>query len=204
MHSLYVNMLLRNPVILFFDIDKVDAHTMLNLRFSLAAYKAETKVIRRRIFTNALRVAQYLEQTKPPTHHLWDPSGLALHATLHPRKKSQQELEMKALLKGEQTCAVTFAGMSWREIDVVRVLAVLRILERTGKTRVLGARVQRRVVLVEDLRRLREVESLGRSRAELAALLGGTAQVLAGTLSAPAGGLAFTLEGRKQAMEEEK
>lgn len=201
---MYVNMILRNPVILFFDIDKLDAHTMLHLRFSLAAHKAETKVIRCRIFTNALRVAQYLESTKPPAHHLWDPSGLAIHATLLPRKKSQQELEMKALLKGEQACALTFREMSWREVDVTRVLAVLRILERTGKTPVLGARFQRRVVTVEDLKRLREVESLGRSRAELAALLGGTAQVLAGTLSAPAGGLAFTLEGRKQALEEEK
>ena len=78
----------------------------------------------------------------------------------------------------------------------------MKILEKTGKTPLLGARFQKRVVTVEDLKYVETMESLGKSRSELVGLLGGTAQVLAGMLSSPSGSLAFTLEGRRKAMDE--
>lgn len=206
MHSTYVNMILRNPVILFFDIHKVDTHTLLDIRLAISKYNAETKVIRRRIFTNALRVAKYLEASRPGPGEMWDPSGLAIHAKLVPRRRSTEELEMKDLLKGQQPCALFFNDLEWRPeaLDAQRILEVMEVLEKTGKTPILGARFQRRVVTAEDLKHIRGVESLGTSRSELVALLGGTAQALTGTLSSPSGSLAFTLEGRKKAMVEEE
>jgi len=111
---------------------------------------------------------------------------------------------MKALLKGQQPCALYFNGLDWRpeSLDPSRIKAVVNILEKTGKTPLLGARFQRRVVTTEDLKHLGTMESLGRSRSELVGLLGGTSQALAAALSSPAGSLAFTLEGRKKAMDE--
>ena len=204
MHSTYVNLLLQNPIILFFDMHKVDTHTRLKLQIALAPHNAETKVIRRRIFTNALRVAKYLETTRPGPREMWDPSGLAMHAKLVARKRSNEELEIKALLKGQQPCALYFNGLDWRpeSLDPSRIVAVMNILEKTGKTPLLGARFQRTVVTTEDLKYVGTMESLGKSRSELVGLLGGTARALAATLNSPSGSLAFTLEGRKKAMEE--
>jgi ribosomal protein L10 len=117
-----------------------------------------------------------------------------------------EELEMKSLLKGNQPCAIYFNKFNWRpeSIDPVKVAAVIRIVERTGKTPILGARFQRRVATAEDVKKLRMMESVGKVRGELVGVLSGAAQALAGTLSTPAGSLAFTLEGRHKAMEEEK
>lgn len=113
---------------------------------------------------------------------------------------------MKSLLKGHQPCAIYFNDFNWRpeSIDPVKVAAVIRIVERTGKTPILGARFQRTVTTAEDVKKLRTMESVGKVRGELVGILGGTAQALAGTLSTPAGGLALTLEGRQKAIQEDQ
>jgi len=129
-----------------------------------------------------------------------------MHARLLPRKRAVEELEMKSLLKGSQPCAIYFNDFNWRpeSIDPVKVAAVIRIVERTGKTPILGARFQRTVATAEEVTKLRMMESVGKVRGELVGVLGGASQALAGTLSTPAGCLAFTLEGRQKAMEEEQ
>ena len=206
LHTLYTNLLLRHPILLFFNINSVDFHTLIHLRNALTPHGAEFKVIRRRIFLSALRVAQYVEQTRPRAHELWDPSGLAMHARLLPRKRTVEELEMRSLLKGNQPCAIYFNDFNWRpeSIDPAKVAAVIRIVERTGKTPILGARFQRTVATAEDVKTMKIMGSVGKVRGELVGVLGGTAQALAGTLTTPAGGLAFTLEGRQKAMQEEE
>jgi ribosomal protein L10 len=129
-----------------------------------------------------------------------------MHARILPRKRNVEELEMKSLLKGNQPCAIYFNDFNWRpeSIDPVKVAAVIRIVERTGKTPILGARFQKRVATAEDIKKLRMMESVGKVRGELVGVLGSAAQTLVGTLTTPAGGLALTLEGRQKAMEEEQ
>jgi ribosomal protein L10 len=179
---------------------------MLNLRLALAPYGAHIKVIRRRIFISALRVAEYITTTQIRSHEMWDPSGLAMHAKLLSRKRSVEELELTALLKAHQACALYFDDFNWRpeSIDTLKVGAAIRILERTGKTPIIGARFQRKVVTAENVKRFRTIEGIDRIRGELVAVLGGAAQTLSGILSGPSGGLAFTLEGRQKAMEEDQ
>jgi len=113
---------------------------------------------------------------------------------------------MKTLLKGQQTCVASFENFTWRpeSIDPAQINAVVKLIERTGKTPVIGARFQRTVISAQDVKRLRTMPKTETVRAELVGLLGGAAQTLAGTLSTPAGGLAFTLEGRHKAMEDEQ
>lgn len=129
-----------------------------------------------------------------------------MHAKILSRKRTAEEFEMKSLLKGSQTCAVFFDDFNWRpeSIDLGKLMAVMKILEGNRKTPVLGARFQRRVASAEDLNRLKTVVSVEKIREELVCLLTGPAQVLAGTLCSPAQGLAFTLERRHKAMEEEQ
>jgi ribosomal protein L10 len=129
-----------------------------------------------------------------------------MHAKLLPRRRNIEELEMKSLLKGSQACAVYFDDFNWRpeSIDPVKINAVVRLIERTGKTPIVGARFQRTVITAEQVKKLRTVPKAERVRGELLAVLGGAAQALAGTLSTPASGLAFTLEGRQKAMEDEQ
>jgi len=137
---------------------------------------------------------------------MWDPSGLAMHAKIIPRKRDVEELEMTTLLKGSQPCAIYFDDFNWKpeSIDPGKIAAVTRIVERTGKTPILGARFQRTVITAEDVKRMRMVPELNRGRQQLVGVLGGAAQTLAGTLSAPAVAVAWTLEGRHKAMEEEE
>ena len=162
------------------------------------------KVIRRRIFLNALRVAEYVEATR--AKELWDPSGLAMRAKILPRRRSEEELEMKTLLRGSSTCVASFENFNWRpeSIDPAQINAVVRLIERTGKTPIVGARFHRTVISAGDVKRLRTLPKAETVNAELVGLLGSAAQTLAGTLSTPASGLAFTLEGRHKAMEEEQ
>jgi ribosomal protein L10 len=136
---------------------------------------------------------------------MWDPSGLAMHAKILPRKRNVEEFEMKALLKGNQAAAIYFDDFRWRPetIDPVKIAAVIRILERTGKTPIIGARFQRSVITADDLRRLHSMAKVEQVRTELVGVLGGAAQSLAGVLSTPAVGVAFTLEGRQKAMEKD-
>ena len=182
----------------------MDEHTILKLRFALQPFGVSLKVIQRRIFLNALRVAEYVEATR--TKELWDPSGLAMRAKIVARKRTAEELEMTTLLKGQQTCVASFDDFNWRpeSIDPAKINAVVKLIERTGKTLIIGARFQRTAISAEDVKRLRTMPNIERVRAELAAVLGGPAQNLAGTLSTPASGLAFTIEGRHKAMEEEQ
>jgi ribosomal protein L10 len=162
------------------------------------------KVISLKIFINALRVAEYVEETR--TKELWDPSGLAMRAKIIRRKRSVEELEMRTLLKGQLACAVSFDDFNWRpeSIDPAKISNIVRIIERTGKLSITGARFQRTVLSAADVKRLQTMPKIQAVRSELVGLLGGAAQTLAGTLSTPAGGLAFTLEGRHKAMEEEQ
>ena len=192
-------------MLIFFNIVSVDFHTLINLRIALAPHGAHLKVIRRRIFLSALRVAEYVEATRTRPHEMWDPSGLAMHAKILPRRRDVEELEMKSLLKGSQACVVYFDNFNWRpeSIDPATIAAVTRIIERTGKTPILGARFQRTVITADDVKRLRMMPKVEQVRSELAGVLGGAAQTLAGVLSAPAAGVAFTLEGRQKAMEDE-
>jgi ribosomal protein L10 len=129
-----------------------------------------------------------------------------MHAKLLPRRRDVEELEMKSLLRGKQACAVYFDDFNWRpeSIDPAKIAAVVRIIERTGKTPILGARFQRTVITAEQVRKLRSLPKVDNVRGELVAVLGGPAQALAGTISTPASGLAFTLEGRQKAMEDEQ
>lgn len=205
LHTLYTNLLLRHPVLLFFNVNAVDNYTLTHLRNALAPHGAEFRVIRRKVFLAALRVAKYIEASRPRSHELWDPSGLAMHAKILPRRRATEELEMKSLLKGYQPCAIYFNDFNWRpeSIDLGKIAAVMRLVEKSGKTPILGARFQRSVATVEDMKRVRSMESVNRVREELIGILGGAAQALAGTLSAPAGGLAFTLERRKKAIEDQ-
>lgn len=204
LHTLYTNLILRNPVLLFFNIYGVDDHTILKLRFALQPFGVSLKVIQRRIFLNALRVAQYVEATR--TKELWDPSGLAMRAKIVARRRTAEELEMTTLLKGQQTCVASFEDFNWRpeSIDPAKINAVVRLIERTGKTPIIGARLQRTAISAEDVKRLRTLPNVERVGAELVAVLGGPAQNLSGTLSTPASSLAFTMEGRHKAMEEEQ
>jgi len=192
-------------MLLFFNVNSVDFHTLIHLRIALAPYGANFKVIRRRIFIAALRVAEYVEASRTRPYEMWDPSGLPMHAKILPRRREIEELEMKALLKGNQTAAVYFDDFNWRpeSIDTAKIDAVAKIIERTGKTPILGARFQRTVINAEDVKRLRSVKKVDQVRGELAGVLSGPAQIVAGILSAPAAGVAFTLEGRQKAMEEE-
>jgi ribosomal protein L10 len=129
-----------------------------------------------------------------------------MHAKILPRKRTAEEFEMKSLLKGSQTCAVFFDDFNWRpeSIDLAKLIAVIKVLEGTGKTPVLGARFQRQIATAENLNRLKTMVSVEKIRAKLVGVLSGPAQMLAGTLCSPAEGLAFTLEGRHKAMEEEQ
>jgi ribosomal protein L10 len=129
-----------------------------------------------------------------------------MHAKILPRRRTVEELEMKSLLKGFQPCAIYFNDFNWRpeSIDPTKIAAVIRLVERTGKTPILGARFQRSVATAQDVKRLKTMEGVKKLRGELVGVLGGAAQCLAETLSAPAGGLAFTLEGRQKAMDEDQ
>jgi ribosomal protein L10 len=129
-----------------------------------------------------------------------------MRAKIIARKRSQEELEMKTILKSQQACAVSFEDFNWRpeSIDVAKINTVVKMIERTRKTPIIGGRFQRTVISAEDVKRLRTMPNVDKVRAELVGLLGGAAQTLAGTLSTPAGGLAFTLEGRHKAMEDEQ
>jgi hypothetical protein len=185
----------------------VDTHELIKLRLALVPYNANFKVIRRRIFLNSLRVARYVHSTKTEPHELWDPSGLAMHVKIHGRKRSIEELELNAMIKNSQACALYFDDFNWNpeSIETEKVAAVMRILERTGKTPILGARFQRTVVTAELLKHMKTLKGdVGRLHEELAALLGGAAQSLSATLSSPATGLAFTLEGLKKTLEQEQ
>ena len=184
----------------------VDFHTLLNLRNALAPLGAGFKAIRKGVFISALRVAQYVEATRPRPNELWDPSGLAMHSKMLQRQRTVEEYEMKALLKGNQTCTIFFNDFTWRPegIDLLKLATVIRIVERTGKTPIIGARFQRTVATAEDVKQLKFMESVSKVRAELAGVLSAAAQALAGTLAMPAQSLAFTLEGRHKAMEEEQ
>jgi ribosomal protein L10 len=206
LHTQYTNFLLRHPVLLFCNVFSADFRTLLNLRIALAAHNARIKVIRRRIFISALRVAEYIESTRTGLYDMWDPSGLAMHAKILPRKRNTEEFEMTTLLRGSQTCAVYFDEFNWKpeSIDLAKIATVTRIIERTGKTPILGGRFQRTVITAADVKRLRTVPDVSRGRQELVGALGGAAQTLAGTLSAPAAAVAWTLEGRQKAMEEEQ
>lgn len=206
LHTLYTNLILRHPVLLFFNAYGVNFHELTKVRLALAKEGAHMTLIRRRVFISSLRVAEYMESTYTRPYEMWDPSGLAMHAEILSRQRTAQEHEMKALLKGSQVSAVYFNGFNWRpeSIEPAKIVSAIRILEKTGKTPIVGARFQRTVATAEDVKRLRDISGIESLRSELVGVLGGTAQVLAGTLSAPSGGLAFTLERRKEAMENEK
>jgi ribosomal protein L10 len=179
---------------------------MVNLRQALDPMGIHLKVIRRRVFIDSLRVARYVEASRTRPGEMWDPSGLAMRSRVQGRKRSDEELEMIALLKGKQACAVYFEDFNWRpdSIDPAKIATVVRMLERTGKTPIIGARLQRTVITAEDVKRFRTVGGMQKVGGELVGVLGGAAQTLVGTLSAPASGLAWTLEGRQKAMEEEQ
>ena len=206
MHTEYTNLILRYPLLLFFNVASVKYHTLLNLRIALAAHGAQMKVIRSGVFIHALRVAQYAEATRISSQDMWNPSGLAMHSKILERKRTVEEFEMKALLRGNQTCVVYFDAHNWRpeSIDTKQVGQVIRILERTGTTPIVGARFLRTVATAEDVKKMKTLENVDKIRGQLVSLLGGTAQALAGTLSNPAAGLALTLEGRQKAMEDEQ
>jgi ribosomal protein L10 len=206
LHTEYTNLILRYPLLLFFNVATVSYNTLLNLRIALAAHGAQMKVIRSGLFIHALRVAQYVETARVLPQDMWDPSGLAMHAKILERKRTVEEFEMKALLRGSQICVVYFDAHNWRpeSIDTAKVGQVIRILERTGRTPVVGARFLRTVATAEDVKKMKTLENINKVRGQLIGLLGGTAQALAGTLSTPAGGLALTLAGRQKAMEEEQ
>lgn len=113
---------------------------------------------------------------------------------------------MKTLLKAQQTCVASFENFTWRpeSIDPAQINAAVRLIERTRRTPIIGARLQRTAISAEGVKRLRTMPKAETVKAELVGLLGGAAQTLVGTLSTPAGGLAFTLEGRHKALEEEQ
>ena len=163
------------------------------------------KVIRTGVFLHALRVAQYVEAARILPQDMWDPSGLAMHAKILERKRTVEEFEMRALLRGSQACVVYFDSHTWRpeSIETAQVGQVIRILERSGKTPIVGARFLRTVATAEDVKKMRTLESIEKIRGKLIGLLGSTTQALATTLSTPARGLALTLEGRQTAMEVE-
>jgi len=179
---------------------------MNHLKQALTLYGAHIRVIRSGLFLAALRVAQYVDATRTKSHELWDPSGLAMHAKIRPRRRKPEELEMKKVLKGSQACAVYFDSFNWRpeSIDNATIAAVVRILERTGKTPVIGARFMRTAIGRDDVKRLTELPNVQRVREELVALLSGPSQMLSGTLQGAGQSLALTLEGRQKAMEEEQ
>jgi ribosomal protein L10 len=206
LHTLYTNLLLRHSLLLFFNIASVNFHILINLRTALAPMGIHLKVLRRRVFINSLRVARYVETSRTRPGEMWDPTGLAMRSKILDRKRSTEELEMIALLKGKQPCAVYFDDFNWRpeSIDPAKIATVVRMLERTGKTPIIGGRFQRGVITAEGVKRLRSVGGHQEVGGELLGVLGGAAQSLAGTLSAPAGGLSFTLQGRQKALEEEQ
>lgn len=191
---------------MFINLYKTDAITIVYLRQALTPYGAHLRLIRKGIFLAALRVAQYVEGTRTKSHELWDPSGLAMHAKIRSRRRKPEELELKQVLKGNQACAVYFDSFNWRpeSIDTATIAAVVKILERTGKTPIIGARFMRTAIGREDVKRLTELPKVGRLRQELVALLSGPSRTVSGMLQSAGQSLALTLEGRQKAMEEEQ
>jgi ribosomal protein L10 len=204
LHTIYANLLLRHPVILFIDLTKVDAHTVLDLRVAMREHGADVKFIRRRMFVSALRVVKYIEQARVRPHEVWHPSGLAMRTRVLMHEKSEEEYEMRNMLKNSQTLAVFFDDFKWRPetVDPKKIAAVIKLVEETDKAKIVGARIQRRVATAESLQKIKGLVSYERSWQELFGVLRGRGNAVAGTLTAPLGKLALTLEGRAKAMKE--
>jgi ribosomal protein L10 len=198
LHTVYANLLLRHPVILFINNNGVDAHTIYGLRLAMREYGADCKFIRRRLFVSALRVVNYIEEARVRPYQLWDPSGLAIRSKLLARKRTGEEYEMRNLLKGSQALAVFFNDFNWRpsSIDPAKIAAVIRLVEQTEKATIIGARFQRKVATAQDLQRLKTMTTHECTCQEVFGVLRRRAKELVGTLTAPAGKLAITLEGR--------
>ena len=95
LHTEYANLILRYPLLLFFNVASTKYHTLLHLHIALAAHGVQMKVIRSGLFIHALRVAQYVESARISAQNMWHPSGLAMHAKIMERKRTVEEFERK-------------------------------------------------------------------------------------------------------------